>query len=174
VNSADGKLPLLLPLLLLPLLFTGCATEQAQRTTQSMEDSAIAYDQKRDTIDEAFMAGYRNAAQAKADELASAAIAAETDATGKASAKNIQLIVAKKGEYYQMIEAQCMAMRAKIAAAKLDLVNLLAYNAALKSYFQQQVDFQKSLQDASALAIQLIEQITKGKRAAAGEIVPLP
>lgn len=173
VNSADGKLPLLL-LCVLPMLLGGCSSVQAVRTAQSMQDCAVAYDQKRDVIDEAFIAAYRASAQAKAEELAAAAMAAETDAGGKASAKNIQIILAKKGEHYQIIEAQCMAQRAKIAACKLDLTNLLTYSEALKAYFKQQADFLTALNNASAQAIQLIEQITQGKKSSAAELVPLP
>jgi hypothetical protein len=173
VNSLDDKAPLLL-FCLLPLVLGGCSSVQAQRTAQSLQDCAIAYDKSRDMIDEAFLGAYRNAAQAQAEELAAAAVAAETDAGGKASAKNIQIILAKKGEHYQIIEAQCMAMRAKIGAAKLDLTNLLAYNEGLKAYFKQQADFQAALNNASAMAIQLIEQITKGRKPTAAELVPLP
>lgn len=163
-------------LILLPgvLLLGGCKTTQAQRTAESIRDSAVAYDLKRDAIDEAFIGAYRVQAIAKADELAAAAIIAETGPDGKANAKNVQVILAKKLEHYQAIEMVCGTMRSKIAAAKLDLANLLAYDAALKDYFRGQADFAKALNESSTKAIELLQQFLKGKGTAPAELVPLP
>ena len=152
----------------------GCKTTQAQRTADSIRASAVAYDLKRDAIDEAFITAYRAQAVAKADELASAALAAETGPDGKANAKNVQVVLAKKLEHYQMIESVCGAMRSKIAAAKLDLANLLAYDAALKDYFRGQADFAKALNESSDKAMELLQQFLKGKGTATAEIIPLP
>jgi hypothetical protein len=169
-----GMKPLLNVLLILvfflPLL-GGCSYTQAGRTIDSINACALANQQKRDAIDEGFIADYRTNARAQADALADAALKAETDAAGKASAKNIQLVLEKKAEHYALIEATVVSMRMKIIAANLDMANLLSYNAQLKNYFKQQADNGQLLNSSSTQIVGMLSTFLQGKKASA---IPTP
>jgi len=172
VNQADGKLPLLIFALCLPFL-AGCSYDQAQKATKSIESCAIAYDQDRDRIDEAFITSYRDKARARADRLANDALATETGPDGKANAKNVQIILAKKVEHYAQIEQVIAGIRAKIAAAKLNQANVLAYSQALSSYFATSGTTSLSLSQSADDLLSLLSQFI-GKQDAKAEVVPVP
>lgn len=149
----------------------GCSFTQAGRTVESINACALANQQKRDAIDEGFIADYRARARAEADGLAAAALRAETDAGGKASAKNVQIILETKAEHYAAIEARVVEMRMKIVQANLDMANLLSYNEKLKGYFKQQADTGQLLNQSSAQIGDMLTTFLKGKKASA---IPAP
>jgi len=160
------RAPQLILIAVLPLVcFTGCyRSNAAQNVNAAMEASAISYQKNMERVLEGFITDYRTQAQAKADELAADAIKAEVDPlTGKASAKNLQIILEKKVEQYALIEQRIVDMRKKIIAANVDIDHLLQYSASLKEYFKQRNNAAELLNQSSETTVKLLDQFVKAK-----------
>jgi hypothetical protein len=158
---------LVIAFLLLPGLLglTGCmqTNVRAKYTQDRIEASAVNYQANVEKLVHALIDDYRDTAIAKADELAAAAIAAETGADGKASAKNLQIIQNKKLEHYAYIERNVITLRSKLIAAAKDMDHVKQYSQAMREYWDKSASTAGILNQSSEQMIGLLEQFVGGK-----------
>lgn len=171
-SARDASKPLLV-LFVLSVLFScpgcfGTRSEAASKANEGIEASAINFAKNRDKIDEGFLQLYREMSQAKADELAEAALKAEVKIDGTANVQNVKLILEKKAEHYALIEEQVVAMRRKILEADPDMENLLEYSKGLRTYFKQRASTGELLNKSGEQVSSMLAQFLGKKKGPPG------
>lgn len=149
------------------LALAGCgSSEQAKRSVEAMEASAMTYDRNMTRIVDGFIEDYRKRSMAEADRLAEDAVRAETkvvDGVPMANAVNLQIILTKKVEHYAAIEQRVMQMRAQVLAANVDIVHLLKYSEGLRAYFEGKAKTAELMNHTSEQLLAFLQQFV-GKK----------
>ena len=149
------------------LALSGCGSnEQAKRSVEAMEASAMTYDRNMTRIVDGFIEDYRKRSMAEADRLAEDAVRAETkvvDGVPMANAVNLQIILTKKVEHYAAVEQRVMQMRAQVLAANVDIVHLLKYSEGLRAYFEGKAKTAELMNHTSEQLLAFLQQFV-GKK----------